>query len=285
MSEHEKDKHAHEGGGSHGGGGGSHGGGGHGHGPGGGGHEEGHEGAPEWLISFADMVMLIMGFFVILLAMNMGPKATAVQGGEPSEKEAHANTAESRYADLVLSIREGFNSKVDPFGSDPSEEWLRKRLRDRHEGSTNQAGPQGDHPNLQAIRPTDYNRVTARVPFDDGSSTLNADAREVIASAAVGLRDHKWIVDVRGHVSPFESMRNTRAARQLAFDRAYAVAQVLVENGVSWDNIRVSSLGETDRVVPKTFDREKDRANQRVEIVQTDEPLPDDPNNHAIQDK
>ncbi|QYK47476.1 MAG: OmpA family protein [Phycisphaeraceae bacterium] len=283
MSDHEKDKHGHEGGGSHGGG--SHGGGGHGHGPGGGGHEEGHEGAPEWLISFADMVMLIMGFFVILLAMNMGPKATAVQGGEPSEKDNHEEMMQARHADFVISVREGFNNKIDPFGSDPSEAWLRKRIRDRFEGSTNQPGPHGDHPNLQAIRPTDYNRVTARVPFDDGSATISVDAREVIASAAVGLRDHRWIVDVRGHVSPFEAMRNTRAARQLAFDRAYAVAQVLVENGVSWDNIRVSSLGETDRVVPKTFDREKDRANQRVEIVQTDEPLPESPHARASDDR
>lgn len=277
MSEHEKDKHGHEGGGSHGGG--SHGGGGHGggHGPGGGGHEEGHEGAPEWLISFADMVMLIMGFFVILLAMNMGPKATAVQGGEPDENDVGESSAQSRYADLILGVREGFNNGVDPFGSDPSEAWLRKRMRDRYEGSTNQAGPQGDHPNLQAIRPTDYNRVTAAVPFEDGSPMLSAEAREVIASAAVGLRDQRWIVDVRGHVSPFEAMRNVRAARQLSYERAFAVAEVLVQNGVAWESIRVSSLGEVDRVVTRTYDREKDRANQRVEIVQTDEPSPRDP--------
>ena len=276
MSEHEKDNHGAEAHGSHGAG--SHGGGhGGGHGPGGGGHEEGHEGAPEWLISFADMVMLIMGFFVILLAMNMGPKATAVQGGEPSETEAHPESSAARYADLVISIREGFNNGVDPFGNDPSEAWLRKRLRDKHEGSTNQPGPQGDHPNLQAIRPTDYNRVTARVPFEDGSDALSAEAKEVIASAAVGLRDQRWIVDVRGHVSPFEAMRNVRAARQLSYDRAFAVAEILVQNGVSWENIRVSALGEVDRVVTRTYDREKDRANQRVEIVQTDDPTPGDP--------
>lgn len=280
MSEHEKDKHGAEGGGSHGGGGASHGGG-HGHGPGGGGHEEGHEGAPEWLISFADNVALMMGFFVILLAMNMGPKGSPVQGGEPDEKDNHTDATEARNADIILSIREAFNNKVDPFGDDPNEAWLRKRMRDKFEGSTDQPGPQGDHPNLQAIRPTDYNRVTARVPFEDGSAMLTGDAREVIASVAIGLRDQRWIVDVRGHVSPFEAMRNVRAARQLSYDRAFAVAEVLVQNGVSWDNIRVSSLGEIDRVVTRTYDREKDRANQRVEIVQTDEPLPEDPYSKA----
>ena len=47
----------------------------------GGGHDEEHEGAPEWLISFADMVMLIMGFFVILFALNMSPPAKAAACG------------------------------------------------------------------------------------------------------------------------------------------------------------------------------------------------------------
>ena len=41
--------------------------GGHVGGHGGGGHDEEEEaGAPEWLISFADMVMLLMGFFVMI---------------------------------------------------------------------------------------------------------------------------------------------------------------------------------------------------------------------------
>ena len=63
-----------------------HGGGSHGGGHAAGGHEEGHEGAPEWLISFADNVALMMGFFVILLAMNMGPKGSSVNNtGEPGE--------------------------------------------------------------------------------------------------------------------------------------------------------------------------------------------------------
>ena len=48
----------------------------------GGDHDEEHDGAPEWLISFADMVMLIMGFFVILYALNATPPQQAGAEGD-----------------------------------------------------------------------------------------------------------------------------------------------------------------------------------------------------------
>src|SRR5262245_27478113 len=95
---HKKDEHAHGdgGGGSHGS---SHG---HGGGHGGGGHEE-HEGAPEWLISFADNVTLMMGFFVILLAMNMKSPTAGGIGGKDKNGDPPSSPD---MIDAVLAIRE-----------------------------------------------------------------------------------------------------------------------------------------------------------------------------------
>src|SRR5262245_35934857 len=91
----EHTEHGKSGGGHHGGGGGGH------HHHGGGGHGDGeHEGAPEWLISFADNVMLMMGLFVIMLAMNMAKETMGGIGGE--EEFGGAPTAEM--ADFVLPI-------------------------------------------------------------------------------------------------------------------------------------------------------------------------------------
>lgn len=257
-----KDAH-HEGEGkaSHGGGG---------HGPSGGGHEEAHEGAPEWLISFADNVMLLMGFFVILLAMNMIPKGKgSIDGDGNTDPDAQVEVL-----DFIIGVREAFNNKVDINSKDPADAPLIRRMLQRTSGKTHQDGPQGTQEGLQAIRPSEYNQITASVSFDDESTQVSAEARATLAQAAESLRDQRWMIEVRGHVSPFESMRNPVRAMELSHQRAVAAARVLVENGVAWRNLRIVSCGENDRVVARTFDRDQDRANQRVELVVTNDVVP-----------
>ncbi len=100
-----------------------------GHGPGGHGGEHEEGGCPEWMISFADNTALMMGLFVILLAMNMGPKATAVMGGEPSEVETSASPQTESMLDFAISVREAFNNPVDMGSSEPRDEALRERIR------------------------------------------------------------------------------------------------------------------------------------------------------------
>lgn len=104
---------------------GGHGGGGHGA-P----HEE-HEGAPEWLISFADMVMLMMGFFVILFALNVQPK-----GGNPggAGEEAEGVALSPAQLDYVIALRHAFNNPVDPMGMDPDDARLRERMKASEQG-------------------------------------------------------------------------------------------------------------------------------------------------------
>lgn len=261
------------------GGGDEHGGeGGHGGGHGGGGHGGGHggeheeSGAPEWLISFADNVALLMGFFVILLAMNMAKPKTGGLGGE----DQNPNSAMT--ADAVIDIRSAFNNPIDPGSDNPAEAWLRKRMRDRQaQGETKTAGPDGKDKNNQAVRPSDYVRPAGYALFSDGSSTLTPDGKENLKRVAEQLRGTRWIVEVRGHVSATEADHNKEKAMDLAYARALTGARALVIEGMRWDQLRVVACADNERATPLARDAEEQRNNQRVEVVETKEVVPADP--------
>lgn len=265
--------------GEHGGGGGGHSGG-HGHGGGGhggGGHAEGeHEGAPEWLISFADNVALMMGFFVILLAMNMGPKATAVQGGEPAEKDNHEAAAAARGLDFVIGVRSAFNNP--PSESNPADAELIRRMREREElGETKKPGPQGKKKDLSAVRPSDFVNINALVTFPESTAELSEQALLSLSQAADSLRGTQWIIELRGHVSAAEANRDKIRAMRLAYERSLTVAQYLVEQGVRWEQLRLVECADNDRATPLASTKTQHADNQRVEVVITQETIAQDP--------
>lgn len=256
-------------GGGHGGGG--HGGGGHG----GGGHEEAHEGAPEWLISFADNVALMMGFFVILLAMNMGPKGSPVQGGAPSEVENNDAQAD-RQMDFVIGVRAAFNNPISE--SNPADAALVKRQKQRDViGETRQPGPAGDKKDLQAIDTGTLVNITASVGFPEGLSDLSDEAKKVLEEASENLRGMKWVIEVRGHASSVEAGRDKRRAMQLAYARGLAAAEELVAHGLVWENLRVVSCADNERATPLAQSKSGHQNNQRAEIVISQEPVAADP--------
>ena len=219
--------------------------------------------------TFADNVALMMGFFVILLAMNMGPKGTPVQGGEPDEINNGMGGASSRADDIIISIREGFNSPIDAKSSDPNERRLAaKKQRDDLRKAD---GPTGTASKQQAVRDTPITNLGGVVFFEDQSADLSSSAQETLHQVADKLKDQRWIVELRGAVSPFETGRNAEKAMSLSHERALQAARSLTRYGVPWSQLRLVACGDGNRAIGRSNDHSADKPNQRVEIVVTKE--------------
>src|SRR5437879_5480202 len=76
------------------------------------------EECPEWIFTFADLVMLMMGFFVILWVLKPSP-------GKPA-----AGAANDDWVKVAGAIREAFGYVPDPSSKDPVDvQLLLKNLR------------------------------------------------------------------------------------------------------------------------------------------------------------
>lgn len=278
MADDHNDKHGGDGG--HGGdahgGGGGHKGGGHGPGAHSGEHEE--SGAPEWLISFADNVALLMGFFVILLAMNMQkPKAGGIGG-----VEKNPSAENSRMIDLVIGIRQGFNRPIDINSTNPQEQVFVKRMKQREqEGETKTPGPDGDKKNNQAIEPSDYFNLTGIVSFGENSSEISPEGNDTLAAIAEQKRGTRWVMEIRGHVSASESAMADNRGMDLAYTRSLNAARELVNQGMKWEQLRVVACGDNERRIGMARDSAAHQSNQRVEIVVTQEMVSGDQYNES----
>ncbi len=272
-----------------------------GHGGGhGGGHEEHEEGVPEWVVSFADNALLQMGFFCILLAMNMGLKARGpVDPNDPENGQPAASSpASDQWLDAVLAIRESFNSPVNLEGTNPNEASLRKRAKEKlgmtpMPGSQGQGAGEEDQSNAQKDAQLIGENET--VVFETSSSMLSRRAKDDIEAFVKAVKGQRFVIEVRGHVSPWEARGSVGAGpnaiapggpdgttdikrgHRLAFDRALAVTEALVAAGIEPQLIRVKSSSDGERVSQTVYTDAQKRSNQRVEIIKTNEQMPADP--------
>ncbi len=246
--------------------------GGHGGGHGGGGHHE--EGVPEWMVSFADNVCLMMGFFVIMLAMNMGPKG----GGEGVGTEGGSPPGEmtDSYLDLAIGIREGFNNPVKMNSADPNDQALIRRMKQK-QGETNDRNPKGENEKVQGLRTSDFYSYGGTVLFADGSAELSAVTASSVNDIADFVKGTKFMVEVRGHVSAMEAQEDVGVAMDLSHRRALVVAKALAAKGVEWGRLRVVACGDAERITALAYDSKGHRTNQRVEALVTKEVMAEDP--------
>ena len=224
----------------------------------GGGHEEEEEaGAPEWLISFADMVMLLMGFFVILFALNVQPKG-GNPGGGGEENEGVAHQPLEIDPEFIESVRKAFGNPLDPQNpEEPTPQPIASRrgaCESRVEGTEERSLAPGH----RLLRRGDHSVRAAR----PGRARFGAGHPEFVERN----QGRQNVIEIRGHADEVERQGGEKAM-QIALSRATAVATRLAAAGIEWERLRVTASGTTE---PRRSGRGIDinpGENARVELL------------------
>ncbi|MET0404508.1 MAG: flagellar motor protein MotB [Cystobacter sp.] len=186
-----------------------------------------------WLISYADLLTLLIGFFVLLLAVSP-PKMAQF------ERMAASLSGES-------TPLEELKDKVDTF---ISEEGLQQKVLTRQE--------------LDGLAIEFKDALL----FDSGSADMRAEGSAAIASIARMLRTlpRRGLV-IEGYTDDVP-IRTARFASnwELSSQRAINVRTALEQNGVGRERMSVRGFADTRRVDVPGAPEEQRAANRRVVI-------------------
>jgi flagellar motor protein MotB len=170
-------------------------------------------GCPMWVLTYADMITVLMGFFVILSTMN-----------KPEEKEKVA-------AELV-----------EQFGSAQAVERFSEASGARTSKNKPTKGSAGSDGKVKTLRDGDRTTVGGPVFFESNGAELSPKSRRALLQIADSLRGKGHIIEVKAYRKQFEqdAHEESRQAVRIAMDRAFTVANVLSSEGkIREDLIRI----------------------------------------------
>src|SRR5688572_20759324 len=226
------------------------------------------EECPEWIFTFADLVMLMMGFFVILWVLKPAP-------GEPGKPQQELPV------EVLAAIREAFNYVPDPSSKDPVDvHMLLKKLEqmkplkgpgDGGKTKLERKGVQGSDPEVELVRPSKQVGTGARILFPQADAALPPDSRRALDDIANIIRGHRNIFIVKGHASSddFPDAPDDRARMDLSLKRAQAAADHLASKGVDRETLRIQGCSTYEPLVQRAWTTDARAQNRRVEVIAT----------------
>lgn len=219
------------------------------------------QGAPEWVLTYGDLMSLLLCFFILLAAF-----ANFDRPNPPLE-----TALDSIRRALGLVGNEG--PLVDPaFEFAVLVETLQATVRKQQRETGNQPDRRslrGVDVTIRRIRDGAEITMGGSVTFDRFSAALKPEGREIVLELGGRLAGHLNIIEVRGHATSEHLPDDSpyKDPMDLSIARSRAVVAALMEAGVDPRVLRVVGVGCSENVRNEAFPQEQDNANRRVEIL------------------
>lgn len=227
-------------------------------------------GSPEWMGTFADLVTLLMCFFVLLFAMSSTQQETfkelveSLRSALGVQSVPETGTREGLTMHAVPSEEMSENQKIDEIGGMVEKEIREIASEVREMVLFNRLG------GLVNVSESETGMVITLsdlLLFSPGEATLSEKGIDILNKVTAVLAQLAYHVKVKGHTdaSPISTGKYP-SNWELSASRAAAVVKLFVAGGL--DPGLISAEGYAQYRPVATNDTEKGRAqNRRVEIV------------------
>ncbi len=220
--------------------------------------EQQEEGAPAWMVTYGDMVTLLLCFFVLLFSMSEIKK-------DKLKKTMRAFQAQ-------FGVLPKYKATVQVF--------VQAQRMTETESFVLRRGPPGRHTAVQTI--TEDERVKRVIGgkelFEPNSARLRPYGQQLLREqVAPDLRGYKNRIEVRGHTAkaPYGPDAEFQDAWELGYRRAKAVMRYLVDAcGIDERRFRVVSCGDNEPQ-GKNLTAAGREKNRRVEVIMTEDEIKD----------
>jgi len=223
-------------------------------------------GAPDWMVTYGDMVTLLLTFFVLLLAMSETKQTQRMVDFMQAVKEAFGYSGGAQFLPtdeiLVPKNHDEMSLLILP-------------IHPENMGRTSDEGPKGKRDRVTNIRPDEYYQAGGRFNFKELSAELGeSEASRVVDYAKKELVGYNTMIEVRGHCNkrPVEEA-GFRDHMDLSIARARAVEKILIGSGVDPQRIWVVGRGATQPIALSNADVNQRQRNDMVELIQIDKTL------------
>ncbi len=223
-------------------------------------------GVPEWVVTFGDMMSLLLTFFIMLVSLSEIKQEEKYQALVESIRKqlGHVSSRES----TIPGPSKPRNSMVQQVAN-----LARAKRQDLMQGGQKVEAPTGESRTVQIVRPGSRTVVGTNVFFAEFEHELRALEKQKLADLGPKITGKPQKIEVRGHTTrkPLPAGSNYADHYDLAYQRARQVREYLVnELGVESYRVRMIAAG-SDEVLHAGVDPDKLLLNSRVEVYLLDE--------------
>ncbi len=232
--------------------------------------EEPDPGIPEWVVTFGDMMSLLLTFFIMLVSMSEMKK-------------------DEKYQAMVESIRMQFGHDMTQASMVPGDSRARgaalpspvyamgrAKKKDTKNGGQENKSVAGENERVRTIRPGDDSSSGGNIFFEELADKLTEANKRSLQRIIEQIAGKPQKIEIRGHTTrrPVDPSSGFSNFWELSYARTINTRQFLIEQGIEPSRIRLGNAGPEEPLY-NGVDPLRLKKNSRVEILMWDEHVQD----------